>query len=192
MIPRIALLVCLLAVLSTVVVADTISSSYDAGTDKWNYDVTFSPNGQSFRVYLDPNMSWNYITGIGFSVNSGTWSNPGSLGTDYSWSGITLPYLEWAKSFGTTTSGSFWFSDAHYMVDGVHEMDLNNHPGPLLYNPPSHRDAPAAQTTGTGDGATWYGYDGIDTAITPEPTTLSLLALGLLGLAGVVRRRRSM
>jgi hypothetical protein len=35
------------------------------------------------------------------------------------------------------------------------------------------------------------GANGLDTAVTPEPATLMLLGTGLLGIAGVARRRRS-
>lgn len=190
MLSRIALFVCLLAILATVVMADTITSSY-AG-DVWTYDVTFDATNRTyFRVYLGPKMSWDYVKDTVGHTTSAVWSDPTGLGMDYSWGGITLPYLQWQRQIGSSTSGSFWFGDAHYVIGGSQEMDLVNHPGPLVYYESSNQYAPTAETiAGLGTPTTWYGYDGIDTAITPEPTTMSLFGLGLLGLIRAVRRRR--
>ena len=179
---------CLLALVATAGAADTITSTYTPGTETWEYTVAFEDvDANAFRVYLDPNMTIDYLDNI--IDGSDDWASPGTLGT-YDWSGINLKYLEWTKTNPFWAGGTVVFSyeDALYKPDGIHVMDLANHPGPLLYNPPSYADAPAAETFG-GTGA--VAESGHWVAITPEPATTILFGLGLLGVSGLVRRRRS-
>ncbi len=190
---KVVVLIGMLVLVATVAAADTISSTYIHSTQTWEYTVSFTgPETSAFRVYLDPNMSIDYLADITNELPT-YWNSPGSLGTYY-WSagGINLKYLEWTRTGTPWMAGTpvvFSYDDAQYNTDPVHIMDLVNHPGPLLYNPPSYAGAPSAETLG---GTSPTGQEsGHWVAITPEPATMTLLGLGLIGIAGFVRRRRS-
>lgn len=197
---KMIVLICLLALMTTVAMADTVTSSYDAGTSTWTYDVSFTNATRwFFRVYLDPNMNINYLKDItNDSTGINLWLDPTSLGTE-NWTDpvttdtITLTYLEWDRNFSPDNTVEFYYTDARdTTVNAPHMMELVNHAGPLLHSPPSYANAPSTEMwTSTGETPSW-GQTGDHVAITPEPATITLLSLGLLGLAAVVRRRRGM
>ncbi len=187
---KVVVLIGMLVVVATVAPADTISSQYKSATETWEYTVDFSNAlADTFRVYLDPNMSIAYLDGI--TDDSAYWTSPSTLGMDFTWNTITLPYLEWTKTNPLWGGGTVIFSydDALYKPVGGWVMDLANHPGPLLYNPPSYATAPSTETFDAGGSRDQQSGDWV--AITPEPATMTLLGLGLIGVAGFVRRRRS-
>ncbi len=66
-------------------------------------------------------------------------------------------------------------------------MDIVNHPGPLLLDPPGNADAYSTHWVNPlsgGEGWTSWGDEAeVHNAITPEPATVALLVLGVLGLA---------
>ncbi len=188
---KVVVLIGVLALVAMVAAADadTITSQYKPATKTWEYTVAFTDmNATAFRVYLDPNMSIDYLADI--TDDNQYWSSPSSLGTDFTWNTITLPYLEWTKTNPLWGGGTvvFSYADALYKPDGVHVMDLANHPGPLLYNPPAYAGAPSVETFGS---TATVQESGHWVAITPEPATMTLLGLSLIGVAGFVRRRRS-
>ena len=189
----IAALVIICVLTPAVVLADvTVAPDYDDAVNygQWYYEVSMDNtiDMQSFYVYLDPNMQWNYVTGVG---NSAGWSNPGSLGTVGSGDWAGLKYLAWDRS-GNATAIEFYFEDAHYDTGGGHIMDLVNHAGPLLLDPPSNADAYSVSWVDAGFTSHYRslsdGFPALN-AITPEPTTLALFGLGVLGLAARLRRR---
>lgn len=189
---KVIVLTCLLAVLTAGASADIISS-YDSDLDKWTYTVSGWPEGtRQFWVYLDPNMDFDYLANI--TNDSGDWTNPTSLQT-YVWTipdpDVNLYYLQWVTGVEPLGTVTFSFADAHdTTVNAPHMMDLVNHPGPLLYDPPSHALAPSASLHNLTGGLLGSREAGHDVAIVPEPSTLGILGLGLLGLVGAVRRRR--
>ncbi len=188
---KVIILICLLALLAAAAAADTVTSGYDDGTETWSYEVDMDNTFRYFfRVYLDPNMHIDYLKDFS---NSSTWTNPTSLGTDDWFDGedtITLTFAEWTRS-GTATNVTFYYADARdTTVNAPHEMNLINHPGPLLYNPPIHAGAPSTELL-SNTYTSYFVQSGDDVPIVPEPTTLGLFGLGLLGLVGAVRRRRA-
>ncbi len=141
----------------------------------------------SFMVYVGPNVTADYITNI--EDTSGNWSYQGFYTeTEGDWAGLN--YLWWTGT-GGANGVAFSFEDAHYDTGGGHYMDLVNHPGPLLLYDPGNADAPSYGWT-AGVTTTYVSYSddpGVANAITPEPGTMGLLGLGLLGLIGSLRRR---
>ncbi len=181
-----AIIGCLLFATSAYAIV-SVDPDYNAATDTWNYHVTMDAAFDlgTFYVYMDPNMEYNYLGSIG---NDAGWADP-TFGTRVSdpWSGLT--YLKWVRPGGdTATDINFYFSD-----NNLDNMDLVNHPGPLLFNDPNNAYAYSNHwfnCTGGGEGTTSYGNgDEVWNAITPEPGTIALLSLGLLGLAARLRRR---
>ncbi len=179
--------ICCLLLATGALAAVTVDASYTAATDTWNYHVTmdnWSDLG-TFQVYMDPNVQYSYLTSIG---NDGGWTNPPSLSSGTTgWP--TLQYLEWDRpGSDTSTTIDFYFSD--YDSD---EMDLVNHPGPLLLTDPGNDDAFSTRWQhAVGGGWTYTSLgDGfvVHNAITPEPGTIALLSFGLIGLAARLRRR---
>ena len=166
----------------------TVEASYIAGTDTWNYHVTMTGGWAdlgTFQVYMDPNVQYDYLTGIN---NDGGWTNPTSLSSGTTgWP--TLQYLEWDRpGENTTTTIDFYFSD--YSGD---EMDLVNHAGPLLLYDPGNAYAFSTRWQHAVGGGWTYTSRGdgfvVHNAITPEPGTIALLSFGLIGLAARLRRR---
>jgi len=176
--------ICCLLFATGAFAAVSVDPSYSA--DTWNYHVTMTGSGDlgTFYVYMDPNMQSSYLASIG---NDAGWGAPtfGTKGTS-PWSQLT--YLKWTRPGGdTATDINFYFSDA------VDNMDLVNHPGPLLFTDPGNDDAYSNHwfnPIGGGEGWTSFGGgDEVWNAITPEPGTIALLGLGVLGLAARFRRR---
>jgi len=164
----------------------TIDPNYDLATDTWSYAVTMDAWDDSgvFQVYLGPNMQYSYLTGIG---NSAGWNNPTNLGSGTSpWS--TLTYLEWIRPLNNpNTTINFYFSDK------VDSINLVNHPGPLVFTDPGNEYAFSTRSQGFytfvwTDTSLGDGYE-VHNAITPEPGTVALFSLGLLGVVARLRRR---
>jgi len=166
----------------------TVDPSYNAATDTWNYYVTMDTCGDlgTFYVYMDPNMQYSYLANIGNDAGWGA-ATFGTRTTD-PWSGLT--YLKWTRPGDdtTTTAINFYFSDA------ADNMDLVNHPGPLLFNDPNNANAYSTywvNLTGGVEGSTSYGSgDEAWNPITPEPGTIALFGIGVLGLAARLRRQQ--
>ncbi len=175
----------------------TCTGTYSLANDEWTYTLTLDEWAVTdFYVFLGPNVeSFDWLADIS---NDGGWTNPTTLDTvtdtgvwgANDWDG--LKYLHWTAS-GSDTTVIFKFSDAHYDLGGGHYVDLINHPGPLLFDPISNANAWSTGWTdwdGVWEDYTSYaGSDTVANAITPEPTTMALFGLGLLGLARRVRRR---
>ncbi len=137
-------------------------------------------------VYLGPNVTANYITNIDTTALG--WTYQGFM-TESSgdWAGLNYLWWVWPGCCGAD-GASFSFEDARYDTGGGQIMDLVNHPGPLLGN----GGAPSYAWTVGIDPTIYMSYNddpGVANAIPPEPGTMALLGLGLIGLVGRMRRR---
>ena len=162
-------------------VADNITAAYDSVNDSWTYTFTVSTRTVTrLRVHRDPSMEFGYLANLGNNFGA---KNPISLRT---WrdpnSGLALRYLHWTKRSGTTETYRVWFSD-----NPNDHMNLTNHPGPLLYDPASHRNTKSALMRRTG-GQEVFSVQETNSPITPEPGMLAMVLLGLGGVGVWLRR----
>jgi hypothetical protein len=126
---------------------------------------TFSAAGSSFTI--TGNGNGGLPSGVVFS---------GSFSADPTWALQTLPDGTHNYTLTGVLSGTLTLPSGTVSANGV-TVQLTVNTGKGYYNGRSVR-------LSSGDTNISYG-----TAVTPEPGTLSLLGTGLIGLAGVIRRK---
>ncbi len=188
-------IVCMLVLSPTAMAIITVDCDYQpngggAGIGQWVYTVTDTGDDLiAFRAYLGPNVVENYIT---MSDSSGTWAYDAFYTVSGgAWDGLN--YVAWTGT-GGANGVSFTVTDAQYDTGGGHIMNLVDHPGPLLFDVSGNADAPAywwMEWDASTNTESYSTDSGVASAITPEPGTMVLVSLGLIGLAGRLRRRQT-
>lgn len=194
---RVAVLVivCMLVLSPMAMAIITVDCDYQAngggaGIGQWVYTVTDSSADLiAFRAYLGPNVVEDYIS---MSDNDAQWDYDAFYTVSGgAWDGLN--YVAWSGGIGAD-GVSFTVTDAQYDTGGGHIMNLVNHPGPLLFDVSGNADAPAywwMELDASTNTESYSTDSGVANAITPEPGTMVLVSLGLIGLAGRLRRRQT-
>lgn len=169
-----------------------------------NTDITFAfRNDPSFTFFENPSVvdlttsSGNLFTNGDFS--GGTYNSNGNTQTPVGW--------EYANIYGATYGGvlincgaaNCWYDGAVQAYDAI-DQTIATHPGDL-YQISFLQGADGGSIysrLSTNGNVTGTGGNGIDTLVyaqaglparVPEPASLVMLGAGLLGMAGMVRRR---
>ena len=190
----------LLCLASGSALASTVISSYTAGPDN---NANSNYFGEQFTVtasgsYND--ITFSFFTPGGSAVAPGTgylFSSP-FTGTESQLSSTTTGLLGTAAGSG----GAYSFGSGVDLVGGdtyflYQDESLSSGSIAGGFTAPLDTAASFASTSGSafsslGDGSSWnYSVtgDAVPANVTPEPSSIALLGTGLLGVAGVIRKR---
>ena len=145
-------------------------------------------------AYASPDGSWyNFPTGSDTpptNVSSGTSPNTAVIGQNY-WQGpADINNAGGLSAWGTMAQGGNVTEWMESSFDGSNDIafETRERRGGLWYVNTSYSDASVRMSGGPSDED---GDSGFRIAMVPEPSALSLLAIGLGGLAMIRRRRKS-
>lgn len=161
------------------IITFTVDADGESGT--YYYDTT-GPNDGQLDSRLGTNQLANYFDGVGYISSSGFWYSFG-LENPASNAGVNAYFQThvWTFDFrGEVDLGSrsyfkgdqLWTGSvtAPVFINGIYALN-------------------AAPELGYTDSGTVTISGALDVAVTPEPSSLVLLGTGLVGMAGLARRR---
>jgi hypothetical protein len=153
-------------------------------TDMWGVSVDASNNPADYPVIGFTNAGG---TGIfrGYDVNTGLWNNFANPVSYNAWNTLRIdfdyPTALYSYSVNGSVAGTVQGDGVARGIGAVIMQGYN-------FNDPTREGDPAIIENGSTDYHAFWSNTAV--VATPEPASLVLLGTGLLGVAGVVRRRR--